>query len=355
MGTRAREPFNFRTAVTYGASLLLVMISIALLIPRLRNWPIAPDFTMLWAGARFAVTRPHDTYNWAAVTAAQMSLRPPVGPLPFPYPPSALPLMAPFGLLPFWPAFWLWTLLSAAAFWTAARRITSGLLLTFVTPPMILALVLGQTTLWIGALLIWGIVLLPKRPLLAGLLFGVAAAIKPQFAILLPIALLAGRHWPAILGSAGGFAAMLFLSLPFGPFLWHDWASVLGEHPAIVSGYGLNVLGTSPMMALKVLGLPLYLHAVFVVLAVWLVWRAFRTDEVKLRALVLLGATLFATPYAIRYELAMLAPSLVDALLTSTARGLLIALPLYCLNVFTIVPALVVSTVTAITRREGKA
>jgi hypothetical protein len=355
MGTRAREPFNFRTAVTYGASLLLVMISIALLIPRLRNWPIAPDFTMLWAGARFAVTRPHDTYNWAAVTAAQMSLRPPVGPLPFPYPPSALPLMAPFGLLPFWPAFWLWTLLSAAAFWTAARRITSGLLLTFVTPPMILALVLGQTTLWIGALLIWGIVLLPKRPLLAGLLFGVAAAIKPQFAILLPIALLAGRHWLAILGSAGGFAAMLFLSLPFGPFLWHDWASVLGEHPAIVSGYGLNVLGTSPMMALKVLGLPLYLHAVFVVLAVWLVWRAFRTDEVKLRALVLLGATLFATPYAIRYELAMLAPSLVDALLTSTARGLLIALPLYCLNVFTIVPALVVSTVTAITRREGKA
>jgi hypothetical protein len=51
----------------------------------------------------------------------------------------------------------------------------------------------------------------------------------------------------------------------------------------------------------------------------------------------------------------MLAPSLVDALLAGTARGLLIALPLYCLNVFTIVPALVVSTITAVTRRNEKA
>ena len=58
-------------------------------------------------------------------------------------------------------------------------------------------------------------------------------------------------------------------------------------------------------------------------------------------------ATLLATPYALRYELGMLSPSLVDALLAGTARGLLIALPLYCLNVFTIVPALVVSSVAA--------
>ena len=90
MGTRAGVGLNPRVVVTNAASLLLVVISAALLIPRFRNWPITPDFTMLWAGARFAVTRPHDTYNWAAITAAQMSLRPPVGPLPFPYPPSAL-------------------------------------------------------------------------------------------------------------------------------------------------------------------------------------------------------------------------------------------------------------------------
>ncbi|MFL6775861.1 MAG: glycosyltransferase family 87 protein [Sphingomicrobium sp.] len=348
MATQAEVPGRIRAIVRFGATLLLVGISVALVILRIRNWPITPDFTMLWAGARFAVTRPHDTYNWAAVTAAQMSLRPPVGPLPFPYPPSALPLMAPFGLLPFWPAFWLWTLLSAVAFWTAARRITSNLLLAFIVPQMVLALLLGQTALWIGTLLIFGVLVLPRRPFLAGALFGIAAAIKPQFAILVPIAVIAGRHWRAIPGGALGLGGMILASLPFGPFLWRDWASVLGEHPAIVTGYGLDVLGASPMMLLKVLGLSLYLHLIFIVFAIFLVWRAFRTDDQKLKVLVLLAATLLASPYSIRYELAMLSPSLVDALLTGTARGLLVALPLYCLNVFTIVPALVISTACAL-------
>jgi hypothetical protein len=141
---------------------------------------------------------------------------------------------------------------------------------------------------------------------------------------------------------------MLLLSLPFGIFLWTDWIQMLGEHPSIVSGYGLDALGASPLMGLAALGLPLFLHALFVGFAIWLVWRAFRLDDVRRQVLVLLAATLLATPYAIRYEVGMLAPSLVDALLAGTARGLLIALPLYCLNVLTIVPALVVSGVATV-------
>lgn len=355
MGTRAVRLFNIRAAATVGAIFLLLAISIALLVPRFLNWPITPDFTILWAGARFAINQPHDTYNVAAVTAAQMGLRPPVGPLPFAYPPSALPLMAPFGLLPFWPAFWLWTALSAVAFWSAARRISSNSLLVFAAPPMVLATVLGQTTLWIGALLIWGVLLLKTRPFTSGLLFGIAAAIKPQFAIMVPIALLAGRHWRAIGGGSAGLVGMLLLSLLLGPFLWVEWGKSIGAFPAVVSGYGLDFLGASPLMALKVLGLPLYLHSLFVGLAIWLVWRAFRADDVKQQVLILLTATLLATPYAIRYEVGMLAPSLVDALLAGTARGLLIALPLYCLNVLTIVPALAVSGVAAMfTRTEER-
>ena len=52
MGTRAARPLDLRAAVTAGAVLLLVAISIALLVPRLLNWPTSPDFTMLWARAR---------------------------------------------------------------------------------------------------------------------------------------------------------------------------------------------------------------------------------------------------------------------------------------------------------------
>jgi hypothetical protein len=263
--------------------------------------------------------------------------------------------MAPFGLLPFWPAFWLWTALSAGAFWSAARKVSSKALLAFAVPPMVLALALGQTTLWIGALLIWGVLLLKPHPFGAGILLGIAAAIKPQFVIMVPIAVVAGRHWRAIGGGAVGLGAMIAGSLAFGIFLWPEWANAIGAFPGVISRYGLNFLGTSPMMALKVLGLPLYLHTLFVGLASWLVWRAFRADDVKQQVLVLLAATLLATPYAIRYEVGMLAPSLVDALMAGTARGLLIALPLYCLNVLTIVPALIISGTTAVLARSGEA
>jgi hypothetical protein len=89
-------------------------------------------------------------------------------------------------------------------------------------------------------------------------------------------------------------------------------------------------------------------------LAIWLVWRTFRGNEVKKQVLVLLAATLIATPYAIRYEVGMLAPSLVDALLAQSARGLLIALPLYCLNVLTIVPALIASSIATVFRGTNR-
>ena len=343
MDTRAARLFDIRTLVTAGAILLAVAISIALLVPRLLDWPLSPDFTMLWAGARFAVTQPHDTYDVAAVTAAQMGIRPSVGPLPFPYPPSALPLLAPFGLLPFWPSYFA------------------------VDRPVRARLLDGRTANHADAVAglrhapggprdrarpdhavdrrfaDLGCVAAARAALLAGLLFGIAAAVKPQFAILIPVALLAGRHWRAIGGAVAGFVAMLLLSLPFGLFLWPDWLAMIGQHPGIVSGYGLDMLGASPMLALKVLGLPLWLDLPFVLFAVWLVWRAFRADDVKMQVLILLAATLIASPYAIRYELAMLAPSLVDALVAGTIRGLLIALPLYCLNVLAIVPALIVS------------
>lgn len=354
MATRAQRQLDLRRTLPVASSLLLLVISIALLLPRLRNWPLSPDFTMLWAGARLAVTDPHRAYDVAATTALQMNLRPPVGPLPFPYPPSSLPLLAPFGLLPFWPAFWLWTLLSLAAFWTAARQITSHFLVALIAPQMILALTLGQTTLWIGALLIGGVILLPDRPVLAGALFGVAAAIKPQFAIMIPVAVIAGKHWRAISGGFAGLGAMVLASLPFGLFLWPDWLRMLGEHPAIVSAYGLDILGASPMLALKVLGLPRALHALFVMLAIGMTWRAFQADDLKRRVLILLTATLIASPYSIRYELAMLTPSLVETLWSATARGLLIALPLYCLNVLTIVPAMVASAIVSLlAKREA--
>jgi hypothetical protein len=59
----------------------------------------------------------------------------------------------------------------------------------------------GQNNTWTAALFGGGLSLLERRPLLAGGLLGLLIY-KPQFGLLIPVALLAGRHWRASKGVA---------------------------------------------------------------------------------------------------------------------------------------------------------
>jgi hypothetical protein len=67
----------------------------------------------------------------------------------------------------------------------------------------------GAGTLWID-----------RRPILAGFCFG-ALCYKPHFALLVPVALLAGQHWRALAASLGSAAALCGLSLVV--FGWQTW------------------------------------------------------------------------------------------------------------------------------------
>lgn len=340
------------TAVAMAAG-LTVALSFAYLLPIVAHWKLAPDFTILWAAGRFALEG-GPVYDAEALTAAQTMRRPP-GLLPFAYPPSSLWLFAPFGLLPFWPAFWLWTALSLAAFWTAARRIASGwpLALTLASPNLVWALGLGQTALVVGALVLWGVLLLRDRPLLAGFLLGVAVAIKPQSALLAPIAFAAGRHWSAFAGAAIGLGAAVLLALPFGPSLWIDWISSLDEFGEIVRGYGIEYDGATPRMAAQLLGLePLPFQLPGIAAGTWLVWRGFRTDDIGTRIVTLVCGGLLAVPYAIRYELVAMTPVAASAMLSGGWRGLLVGSPLLAVNVLVAVPAALAAGVAQLRRGE---
>ncbi len=59
----------------------------------------------------------------------------------------------------------------------------------------------GQNSTWTAALSGSGLSLLERRPLLAGGLLGLLIY-KPQLGLLIPVALLAGRHWRASEGVA---------------------------------------------------------------------------------------------------------------------------------------------------------
>lgn len=330
-------------------------ISVWFVAPRIIDWGLLPDFTCTWAAARFALTAPRKVYDIAAMGAAQAwAIAPSKGPRPFPYPPSALILVAPFGVLPFWAAFWSWTILSIIAFWSAVRRVASGwaVPLAIAMPHPVLALLLGQTTMFASSAAIGAISLLEERPALAGMLFGVGAALKPQSVLLAPLVFLRRRSGRCAAGAAASFGGLCLASLLFGGGLWPAWLAALSEHPQMVSHYHLEIMGATPRMA----AIGLHLHAVTVtvfqllgvIAGVAILWVGFGSTSVLTRVQCFAVGCLLASPYAMRYEIAMLAPVLATAIIKAEPRSILVALPTYAFDAVSAVASMIVSSVTSL-------
>jgi hypothetical protein len=85
----------------------------------------------------------------------------------------------------------------------------------------------GQNAALMTALIGGGLLLLPLRPRLAGILVGLAS-IKPQLGVVLPLFLLRRARWAfvyAVLAAAGLFCASV---LAFGPAAWAGFLRVTG-------------------------------------------------------------------------------------------------------------------------------
>ena len=106
----------------------------------------------------------------------------------FSNPPSILPIIAWLGALNYGLAFALWcagglALLLAAA-WPLSRKPGLALLILF-SPAVVVCLDAGQNGLFTAALLVGGLRLADRRPILAGVLLGLAN-FKPQHGLLIP-------------------------------------------------------------------------------------------------------------------------------------------------------------------------
>jgi hypothetical protein len=262
----------------------------------------AADFYVFWtAGAHAAA--PYDP----AIIAQLQTTYHIDGALPFVYPPTFLLLAWPLAQLPLALAFPLWTGLGAALFFYAASHLirpawaTLGL---FIAPPVVLAIAPGQTSLLVGACAIAGWLSLERRPALAGLLFALAACIKPQAMLLAPIVL--WGHWRALRWMVIGGAALVLASFAFGPQLWPQWLQALADFGNVAPGTNRinpSALAAGPLAAgaCALLGL----------------WLALRYRD--LAGLIVGGLCL--TPYAHQYDLAPLAPIAAAWLLDYKRQG----------------------------------
>jgi hypothetical protein len=297
--------------------------------------PLGIDFMPMWSAARKAFVHPRRIYDFAGLTRLQHPMLEHFrgGLRPFVYPPSALLAFLPFSLAPFDLANALWTGLGLALLlWVMFAHLKSPRTLTLLamtlTPASVLVLVTGQVTFYVAALSVAALFWLKPRPLLAGVLFGLAGALKPQALVLLPLALLATREWRALLGAGATLAStMLVSALLFGVAAWMDWiAAVPRFQRMVMTSWGLE----RGMITPTALGHTLQLdpgaqdvwRLVFGLGAAVMAWMVFRrTTDPARRLAALLGGGLFVTPYAMHYDAALLVPAAALMLTHRTQPG----------------------------------
>lgn len=167
--------------------------------------------------------------------------------LPFPYPPSSLWLFEPWGAVPKMFALFVWDALSLGLFVCAARRIAPpiAIAIAILTYPAVSNLVNGQTGMIVGALLILGMT--EKRPQIAGILLGIAAAIKPQSAFAAPLVLLLHKEYRTLLwAGATTFTLVALSAAVWGLTPWLHWFTALDDFRALVAERDIQTVSLWP-------------------------------------------------------------------------------------------------------------
>jgi hypothetical protein len=156
---------------------------------------------------------------------------------PWAYPPSFLALLLPFAPLGFFGSYVAFQIVTGALLALALpsssnATLPSGALLAavLICPASAINVIDGQAVFLVAALIVGGFGLLERRPYLGGLVLGLLT-FKPQFCILVPIALIAAGQWRALLASGlSALALMIASGLIFGWDLWLRWVPVIFEN-----------------------------------------------------------------------------------------------------------------------------
>lgn len=229
------------------------------------------------------------------------------------YPPTFLVVCAVLALIPsYLLAFAIWIGATGALFVASLKIIVKdwGLTIAFLSFPATAATAgIGQNALLTAGLIGFGTYFVDRRPVVAGLLFGVLAY-KPHLAMMIPVALLAGRNWRALIAMAISALAVVAVSLVwFGAGTWHSFLTEAASAAASFSSGRVGFAGlVSLFAAARLAGLSaVAADAIQIVAAliaaalVAVVWA--RGQSLPVRALVLIAGGLIAPPVILFYDL----------------------------------------------------
>jgi hypothetical protein len=332
-----------RPLITFAALLMIVgtVLSLATLFVTadgtvdLFKRPLGTDFSSFWTAGRMALEGQAPlAYDWTAHHAMQMRTHGIDAYFPWSYPPVFLLVAAVVGALPYAPALAAWQAASLALAAAVFRQILPSRFALMVAagfPAVLICLGHGQTGFLTAALLTGGVVLLERRQeVLAGVAFGLLAY-KPQFGLLLPLVLVAGSHWRAIISAT--FTVLASVGLTLALWGWPVWQAFLDTLPltrTIVFESGntgfekfqsifawVRLWGGPLVLAY---GLQALVTGFSVVTCVWL-WR--RETSFRLKGAALLIGALLSSPYVLDYDFIVFGMALALLVAHGIARGFL--------------------------------
>ena len=296
--------------------------------------PIGTDFSNVYAaGTLIWQGRPAEAYEPARQHAAEKAV---FGGREVPfygwlYPPFFFVVAFLVASLPYAWGLAIWLAASFAAYLAAMRAIVprpETLLIAAAFPAVFINIGHGQNGFLTAALLGGALHWLDRRPWLAGVLIGLLTY-KPQFGVLIPVALLAGGRWNTIGAAAATVAALVAVSfVTLGGGVWHAFADSMTFTQTVVleqGGIGWEKI-QSAFSAMRMWGAGVRsAYAIQIALALMLaaslawLWQSNALFELKASALA--TASLLATPYVLDYDLVVLAVAIVFFVRHGMNRG----------------------------------
>ena len=282
--------------------------------------PIGADFIDPWSASWLTLHgSPSAVYDVPRLWSAErMAVHyPKVGFAGFHYPPIYLLIILPLALLPYAWSLLAWTFATFAAYLTVMFKIDperDSLWLAIAFPGALVNLTNGQNGFLTLALLAAAMLTLERRPILAGMMFGLMSY-KPQYGLLVPIFLIATGRWRTIAAASVTVLILAALSLAmFGGQTWQAFFSSIAFTRQVVleqGGSGFEKL-QSAFAAARLWGFGVATAYAFqaavslfaAIVAIW-IWR--RTRNFDLHAAALTTGMLLTTPYMMDYDLVILA------------------------------------------------
>jgi alpha-1,2-mannosyltransferase len=256
------------------------------------------------------------------------------------YPPFFLFVAAALALMPYGLALAVWQAVTLGLYLLAIRAIVFPstpsperggwiwLLLALAFPAVLINVGHGQNGFLTAALIGGALVLLDRRPLVAGILFGLLVY-KPQYGLLLPVVLAVSGRWRCFAGAAATVVVLtIATTLVFGASVWHAFAVFSEFTRTVVLEQGntgwqkiqsvfawARMWGAPVPLAYAVQG------AVALALAAALAWLWRSAAAFPLKAAALCLGTILATPYSLDYDMMVLAPAIAFLAADGLARG----------------------------------